>query len=78
MITFNVLNVKLLKILKLHFITSVLLPTLLFQHFMNSTEYSCGYDKPREVYWIRHADLTVGKLLHILCESGDSIIFLKF
>ncbi|XP_063677967.1 uncharacterized protein LOC134813948 isoform X5 [Bolinopsis microptera] len=33
---------------------------------MNSTEFSCGYDKPREVYWIRHADLTVGVVFMML------------
>ncbi|XP_063677966.1 uncharacterized protein LOC134813948 isoform X4 [Bolinopsis microptera] len=36
------------------------------EHFMNSTEFSCGYDKPREVYWIRHADLTVGVVFMML------------
>ncbi|XP_063677964.1 uncharacterized protein LOC134813948 isoform X2 [Bolinopsis microptera] len=38
----------------------------ILEHFMNSTEFSCGYDKPREVYWIRHADLTVGVVFMML------------
>ena len=44
-----------------------------FQHFMNGTEYSCGYDQPSEVYWIRHVDITIGKETFLFDLSAWSI-----
>ncbi|KAL5252999.1 hypothetical protein ACHWQZ_G015682 [Mnemiopsis leidyi] len=35
-------------------------------HYMNGSDYSCGYDTPNEQFWIRNVDISIGVVMMIV------------